>query len=137
MAPNKNIIFEIERTLRNINSQTLALFRERKFPVSKEQWSVLERISKEEGSNQKDIAKDTFKDPAALTRMLDLLAEKGFVQREASKNDRRTFDVHLTVEGSRLVNRMSLTLDNFHSTIEKPLTISDKNSLITILLKLN
>ncbi|MDB4083164.1 MarR family transcriptional regulator, partial [Vicingaceae bacterium] len=104
---------------------------------SKEQWSVLERISKEEGSNQKDIAKDTFKDPAALTRMLDLLAEKGFVQRKASKNDRRTFDVHLTVEGSRLVNRMSLTLDNFHSTIEKPLTISDKNSLITILLKLN
>ena len=137
MNSNKNIVFELERTLHNINSQTLALFRKRKFPVSKEQWSVLERISKEEGSNQKDIAKDTFKDPAALTRMLDLLAKKGFVQRKASKNDRRTFDVHLTVEGSRLVTRMSLTLDNFHSTIEKPLTISDKNSLITILLKLN
>lgn len=137
MNSNKNIVFELERTLHNINSQTLALFRKRKFPVSKEQWSVLERISKEEGSNQKDIAKDTFKDPAALTRMLDLLAKKGFVQRKASKNDRRTFDVHLTVEGSRLVTRMSLTLDNFHSTIEKPLTISDKNSLITMLLKLN
>lgn len=73
---DKNIVYELEKTLHEINSQTLALFREKKFPVSKEQWLILKRISEEEGSSQKDIAKDTFKDPAALTRMLDLLAKK-------------------------------------------------------------
>jgi len=132
---DKNIVYELEKTLHEINSQTLALFREKKFPVSKEQWLILKRISEEEGSSQKDIAKDTFKDPAALTRMLDLLAKKGFVQRKGSKRDRRTFDVYLTVEGNRLVNRIRPILENLNLTVSRKLSARDKTYLFEILAK--
>ncbi len=88
-----------------------------------------------EGSSQKDIAKDTFKDPAALTRMLDLLAKKGFVQRKGSKRDRRTFDVYLTVEGNRLVNRIRPILENLNLTVSRKLSARDKTYLFEILAK--
>ena len=68
--------------------------------------------------------------------MLDLLAVKGFVQRKASKSDRRTFDIYLTVEGKRLVNRITPTLDIFHSHIDKNLTKEDGKSLLHLLNKL-
>ena len=95
----------------------------------------MERIAQSEGSNQKDIAKDTFKDPAALTRMLDILVEKGFVQRKASENDRRTFDIYVTVEGGRLVNRITPIIEELNATIETALTTEDRNSLVAILHK--
>lgn len=136
MDPNKNITFELEKTVHFIRSKTLEVFRDNNFPVSKEQWLILERIAADEGSNQKDIAKDTFKDPAALTRMLDLLVNKGFVQRKASKSDRRTFDIYLTVEGNRLVNRMNPIIEEQNTIIETSLTSEDKSSLIAILQRL-
>ncbi|MFT7084529.1 MAG: DNA-binding MarR family transcriptional regulator [Vicingaceae bacterium] len=133
---NRNINFELEKTVHLIRSKTLEVFRENNFPISKEQWLILERIAAKEGSNQKDIAKDTFKDPAALTRMLDLLVDKGFAQRKTSKSDRRTFDIYLTVEGGRLVNRITPTINVFHSAIEQSLTKEDEKYLLRLLSKL-
>ena len=97
---------------------------------------ILERVSQNEGSNQKDIAKDTFKDPAALTRMLDILSIKGMVQRKPSKSDRRTFDIFLTVEGSRLVNRMTPLIDQLNQRIENALKKEEKKTLNTLLSKI-
>ncbi len=131
----KNLAFEIEKTLHIIKSKTQDVFRENKFPITKDQWLILERIAQSEGSNQKDIAKDTSKDPAALTRMLDILVEKGFVQRKASENDRRTFDIYVTVEGGRLVNRITPIIEELNATIETALTTEDRNSLVAILHK--
>ena len=136
MDNSKKLIYELEKTLHLIKNKTLAVFRENNFPVSKEQWLILERVAADEGTNQKDIAKDTFKDPAALTRMLDLLVEKGFVQRKASKSDRRTFDIYLTVEGKRLVNKIAPILDAFNSSIEKNVTKEDEKYLLLLLHKL-
>ena len=131
----KTLAFEIEKTLHIIKSKTQDVFRENKFPITKDQWLILERIAQSEGSNQKDIAKDTSKDPAALTRMLDILVEKGFVQRKASENDRRTFDIYVTVEGGRLVNRITPIIEELNATIETALTTEERNSLVAILHK--
>lgn len=136
MDNSTSISSQIEKTLHLIKNETLAIFRENDFPVSKDQWMILERVAEEEGSNQKAIARDTYKDPAALTRMLDLLVDKGFVQRKPSKSDRRTFDIYLTVEGNRLVNRLSPILDAFNVRIEKNLTKEDGKSLLHLLDKL-
>lgn len=133
---SSTIAFELEKTLHLMKSRILGVFRENKFPVSKDQWLILERIAKNEGSNQKNIARDTFKDPAALTRILDILVDKNFVKRQASAEDRRTFDIHLTVEGNRLVNRMTPILDKVNSEIQNAISIDDKKLLQTILQKL-
>lgn len=132
----KNIALELERTLSLIKSKSLVVFKEKNFPISRDQWMILERIAEEEGSNQKDIAKDTFKDPAALTRMLDILVDKGFAKRQASKRDRRTFDIYLTVEGNRLANRMRISLQELEKIINQTLKEDEQKILAATLTKM-
>lgn len=94
---------------------------------------VLERVAQIDGSNQKDIARDTFKDPAALTRMLDILVEKGFAQRKATENDRKTFDIFLTVEGSKLVNKIEPVLQAMAVSIEKGISKYERKGIFPTL----
>ena len=103
---NDVFFFLIDRMMKRVKEYTLLTFRKHKFPVTKDQWVILKRISEDDGSTQKEIAESTFKDPAALTRILDLLEKKGLVRRVSSAEDRRTYAIKLTVEGSRLVNKM-------------------------------
>ncbi|MBL4710632.1 MAG: MarR family transcriptional regulator [Flavobacteriales bacterium] len=100
------LFFHIEKMMRSVKDHTLMVFKEHNFPVTKDQWVILKRISDEDASTQKDIAASTFKDPAALTRILDLLEQKKLVKRQGSASDRRSFEISLTVDGRRLVNRM-------------------------------
>ena len=132
----KNIALELERTLSLIKSKSLVVFKEKNFPISRDQWMILERIAVEEGSNQTDIAKDTFKDPASLTRMLDILVDKGFAKRQASKRDRRTFDIYLTVEGNRLANRMRISLQELEKIINQTLKEDEQKILAATLTKM-
>lgn len=100
------LFFHIEKMMKRVKEYTLQEFKAHQFPVTKDQWVILKRIADDEGSNQKEIAESTFKDPAALTRILDLLEKKKLVKRQNSPSDRRTFMISLTVEGKRLVNKM-------------------------------
>lgn len=98
--------FLIDKMMKRVKEYTLSSFKENDFKVTKDQWVILKRVSEKDGSTQREIAETTFKDPAALTRILDLLEKKQLVKRIASEGDRRSFEVQLTVDGSRLVNKM-------------------------------
>ena len=65
--------------------------------------------------------------------MLDILVEKGFVQRKASEKDRRTFDIYLTVEGGRLVNKIEPVLQAIAVSIEKGISKDERNGILTTL----
>ncbi len=106
IALEEVFFFHIDRMMKAVKEYTLQQFKENNFPVTKDQWVILKRIAEVNGSSQKAIADSTFKDPAALTRILDILVKKSLVKRSPSAEDRRTFEINLTVDGSRLVNRM-------------------------------
>ena len=69
------------------------------YPVTVEQWNVLNHIYSKEGFNQKELAERCLKDRAALTRILDLLEKKELIRRETSPIDRREFLLYLTEKG--------------------------------------
>lgn len=98
--------FPIEKAMRKLKEYTVSKFKEHDFPVTKDQWIVLKKISEEQNQTQRKIAEETFKEPAALTRILDILEKKGLVKRTASAIDRRTFEINLSVDGQRLVAKM-------------------------------
>jgi len=53
-----------------------------------------------------DIAKSQGISQAAMSKMIDSLVMRGFVEREANENDRRHFHLNLTKEGDTLFKRM-------------------------------
>ncbi len=122
---NKVVFFPIERMMRKVKEVTVKEFKENNFPVTKDQWIILKRISEINGSTQKEIANTTFKDPAALTRIIDLLEKKGLVKRYMNAEDRRTHSIHLSVDGSRLVNKMTPIVQQIRAKTLKGIDAKD------------
>jgi len=128
--------FHIDKMMKIVKEYTLSEFKSHGFPVTKDQWVILKRISEINGSNQKEIADSTFKDPAALTRMLDILEKKGFVKRQLSTEDRRTFEIHLTVDGSRLVNRMIPVVQGIRAKALQGITNGEEQQVREVMKKM-
>jgi DNA-binding MarR family transcriptional regulator len=54
-----------------------------------------------------DLARELMTDAGAMTRMLDRLEEKDFVQRTRSSEDRRVIEVALTPKGKQMADQMT------------------------------
>lgn len=57
---------------------------------------------KEEGANQQELAKQTFKDKVSMSYLINNLEKKGLVCRREDVRDRRNKRIYLTPEGHRL-----------------------------------
>lgn len=99
--------FLLERTVRQFRKYSQQLFEANGISISGDQWVVLKRISEREGINQREIADLTYKDPASVTRMLDLLEKQHLVTRQPVENNRRTYALFLTDDGKALVKKVT------------------------------
>jgi MarR family transcriptional regulator, organic hydroperoxide resistance regulator len=100
------IYFLSERMMRRAREYSKLVFAEQGFDISIDQWVILKRISEEEGISQVDLANATYKDPASVTRILDILGNKGWAERQADENSRRAYKIFLTTDGRNLVEKM-------------------------------
>ena len=76
------------------------------------QWMVLMKIRESGSPTATDLCRAMRHDNGALTRLLDQLEERGFVQRERSEEDRRIVRLQLTASGRRKVTElMPLTVE--------------------------
>jgi DNA-binding MarR family transcriptional regulator len=85
-----------------------------------EQWAVLLQIFQVREITHGELADRTFRHRTSLTRMIDTLVDKGYVQRTADPQDRRIVQLSLTSEGQSLmmillplaIDTLSVALDN-------------------------
>ncbi len=100
------IYFLSERMMRRAREYSKVVFAEQGFDISIDQWVILKRISEEQGISQVDVANATYKDPASVTRILDILEKKGWAERRVDENSRRAYKIYLTSAGNTLVEKM-------------------------------
>ncbi|GED30352.1 MarR family winged helix-turn-helix transcriptional regulator [Brevibacillus centrosporus] len=94
---DESIGFLMGKTYRKIVMHVTTYLRE--FDLTPEQFSVLFCLSKQEGINQKELAIRTTKDQPTITRILDALAKKGFIEKKLSETDRRAYLLMLSDKG--------------------------------------
>lgn len=82
----------------------LLQMRMRSYDMTSEQWSVLYRVSEQDGMIQKEIAERSGKDKPTTTRILDLLETKGYITKKPGEKDRRSFLVYITETGKEVVS---------------------------------
>ncbi len=92
----------VMRRAREISKQTFAA---NDIPLTIDQWILLKRIAESTEISQTELSESTFKEPASVTRILDILQRKGFVERRPVSGDRRKYHVHLTSEGQQLYEK--------------------------------
>lgn len=98
--------FLLDRTARKVKQFAQRRFKEMGFNITVDQWLVLKQLYERERLKQNELAGLVFKDNPTLTRIIDLLCEKGLAERNMHPDDRRCFMVSLTSKGRNKVKEM-------------------------------
>lgn len=96
----------LERTVRQFRKYAQEKMKEIGVNLTGDQWVILKRISEEEGINQRELANSTYKDPASVTRILDILEKQNYVERRGVEGNRRAYAMYLKTKGKETVEKM-------------------------------
>lgn len=97
----KNFGAIIDRTLKVIKLNYLKAFKDAGVDITTEQWVLMDSLYQENGVSQNDLASDSFKNAPTVSRIIDLMVKKGFVERKRFENDRRRYRISLTTKGKK------------------------------------
>ena len=97
------ILFQIDQASKAAKQYSQKEFDKLGINVTIEQWVILKVVSEHPALTQKELATKTFRDPASITRTLDLLEKKGYLMREKIPNNRRSYHINLTSSGEKFI----------------------------------
>ncbi|MGG1662644.1 MarR family winged helix-turn-helix transcriptional regulator [Brevibacillus sp. NRS-1366] len=109
----------------------------REFDLTTEQFAVLFRLREQDGINQKELALRSAKDQPTMTRLLDILAKKGLVEKKMCPEDRRAFLIHLSPEGREWIEKAIPVEARAVSEIFRDIPSDQLDFLKQILLQIN
>ncbi|MFO7826958.1 MAG: MarR family transcriptional regulator [Cyclobacterium sp.] len=91
--------FLLDRTARKVKQYAQQKFKVKEFDITVDQWLVMKNLDEKEKLSQTELAHLVFKDHPTLTRIVDILCKKGYVERIQHPEDRRSYQLHLTAAG--------------------------------------
>ncbi|KQB99066.1 MarR family winged helix-turn-helix transcriptional regulator [Pedobacter sp. Hv1] len=82
-----------------INRYIAQKFKSSSVALTREQWTILVQLWKQDGVSQQVIADETGRDKPSTTRLLDNLERDGYLERKPAAEDRRLNLIFLTKKG--------------------------------------
>jgi len=101
-----NVITELEKTIRSVRESFNKVFQQEHFGVSYDQWLIIEQVKNKQGISQIEIANNTGKDRASISRIIKNLQQKGLLTKIHNEENKRANKVYLSPEGLDLSDRM-------------------------------
>ena len=90
----------------------------------------LRNIGSEESINNKDFSERMNLSPSRITRIIDGLVKKGYIQREIDMSDRRNMKINLSRKGENLTNKINKSFIEIHKEILEEIDVSQHESLL-------
>ena len=110
----KTLPYELELTSRVLHEAAKCYFKQCNFPVSPEEFAILDCLYLEPDIIQIDLAKMILKGRAHTGRFLKSLKEKNFIIRKPVKQKNKTITKNIiTPEGLKLYNKMREQMDKY------------------------
>ena len=136
MAENReqlsSLIYRINKMLKRDLQEQL-----KPYGITTDQWMVLRRIYLSSGEyNQKELAEASFRERAAITRMVDIMEKKNLIERRNSPNDRREYLLYITPKGKAAYEATEADVAESQEKINSILKNSELNTLIKLMSKL-
>jgi MarR family transcriptional regulator for hemolysin len=132
---SSTIFFQLDRAIKSYRQYAQKKLNEKGYAITVDQWLVLKTITDQANISQNEIAEFIFKDKASVTRIIDLLITKGYLERKTSTENRRRVKLTITKAGKAvieeilptirayrkgaLVNIDETELKSMHKTLEK------------------
>lgn len=106
------------------------------YDLSREQYELLQVLWTEDHVNQQTISKRLQKDKYNVTKLLNTLTKRGFVQRKMCQEDRRNNFVVLTEKGIELQKALTGIEEQVHADLTFPIAPQEIKSCVWVLKKL-
>lgn len=111
-------------------------FKEQELDLTKEQMIVLKKLHDKDGLNQNELAFLVLRDKSSLARLLRKMEQKNYISRVQCKEDKRCNKVFLTDLGKDVFAKTKPIIKQIIQTIEKGISPEEKQTIITILKKI-
>jgi DNA-binding MarR family transcriptional regulator len=95
------------------------------------EFKCLRLFGSDESLNNTQISKRMNLSPSRLTRIIDGLVKKGYMQRNIDQSDRRNMIVTLSRRGKILTNKLNKAFVEVHEEILQDINVSQHEPLIT------
>ena len=105
------IFYALDKCIKTYRQFAQRRFIEAGLDITIDQWLVLNAISEKPDLSQLEIADRVFKDASSVTRIIDLLIKKEYLQRETHEWDRRRFSLGLTKEGQAIMKKIAKVVE--------------------------
>ena len=99
--------------------------------LTQAEFRTLRLFGSHESINNKTIAKRMRLSPSRLTRIIDGLVGKEYIEREIDSDDRRNMKVKLSLKGHLLVEKLNKAYIDIHEEILQDIDPSQHEQLIT------
>lgn len=123
----------LDCTARRIKQYAQNEFNVGDFGITVDQWAVLRTLHEHPDLSQKELAERCGKDQPTLTRIVDLLVKKEYVERIIHPSDRRSFIVHLSKKGTDKIDELSPRIKEIRMKAWENLEETDFHALKRIL----
>lgn len=122
--------YAIGRTSWYLRSLTNKLLKEGEYNITNEQWVVLKVIAARPAASQTEIAEKSLKDKTNITRILDLLEKNAYIERCKDDKDRRTYRIHITTEGEKVLSAVTSVTQKTNETCTRSFNEKEVAELI-------
>jgi DNA-binding MarR family transcriptional regulator len=126
----------LDASLKVIKQDITKRFKSENIDLTPEQWTLLSELADGGELSQKELASRTFKDAPTISRIIDLLFNRGYIVRKADRDDRRKFLISLTKQGDIIYQQSAPMILEARSTGWEGLTDDDYVNLNAILTKI-
>ena len=99
--------YKIELCSRLMSNKLNQKFKQQGYPVTAEQWAIINYLLVEDGLSQKRLSQLVKKDHTSVSRLLNNLIKNGVVKRVTDQSDRRTNLIYLTTLGRQLQSNLT------------------------------
>lgn len=113
------IFYSIDRAIRTYRQYSQKQIKARGFDITIDQWLVMKALLENPGIRQQQLAELVFKDNASITRIIELLVQNGYLDREVNLSDRRMTILTVTRKGHKMLQDMQpLITENRRKALE-------------------
>ncbi|MCB0655537.1 MAG: MarR family transcriptional regulator, partial [Saprospiraceae bacterium] len=134
--PSRTVFYAIEKAIKTYRQYAQRQISGQGIDITVDQLLVLRAIQDHPGIAQNQIAEMVFKDYASVTRMIDLLVKKKYLQRKIHSQDRRRFELTITREGSQILNQLDEVVANYRQQALQGISARDEEILHQLLGKI-
>jgi DNA-binding MarR family transcriptional regulator len=99
-------------------------------------YGMLTIIAAEEPISQQDLSRRTGVDPSTMVARMDVLEERGLVDRIRSTDDRRSYEIRLSAAGRKILRELGKRAAEHGERFFAPLSKTERRVLHELLAKL-